>query len=537
VLSVAVIGATFNLAAADSLSDAMRLVPPDTVGAIVIPDLKRGNDELALCLERMDRPEAFFVGRPIDLAKAHFGLSVGVRDHGALLAVLRWPADRAEPMPLLIVPVNDAAAFLDGNFVRNQAGTLSSARLDGMHALDLGRWVALSPEAAALEGVRVADDSAAMERLHERLGERATELLRGEGIAWIDGAALRRLEGRADLGSLGDLPGVPAALGELPMTLPLEGLDLAAMSIDLDALGVMLHGALRYDEQSPIGAALRRPGRPAGSMSRLPDNTPYWALSIDVEAMRPLISMALPEGTINARTLALMEGIVAVQWGCWPSRLGVAVGGILNDSSLLVQTSDPAALHRGITDFIEQSAGEHDGVLIEPQLERNRPLRDGGSADAFEVRETPLPDGDATMLSIRSGVRSALFGNRGVHGFVRAVPDGVVVTFSQRPDVLGRATDAGVTAPAFAAAPVVAAMREFMVGQPVLEGYLGVSELARVARQLAGTFGMAEVVPAVDAGAEPVGVALSIDHGTLLGSTVIPAGVLGAMMDQARRMR
>ena len=66
-------------------------------------------------------------------------------------------------------------------------------------------------------------------------------------------------------------------------------------------------------------------------------------------------------------------------------------------------------------------------------------MKDGSTVTAFAVKETVTgPGGDVTERLMRQVLLSA----RGLHGFVRTVPGAVVVTFSQRTDVLGRATAA-----------------------------------------------------------------------------------------------
>ena len=63
VLSVS--AATF----AGALEDALRLVPADAAGALVIPSVKGASDDLQLAIDRMGKAEAALGGRPIDLLK------------------------------------------------------------------------------------------------------------------------------------------------------------------------------------------------------------------------------------------------------------------------------------------------------------------------------------------------------------------------------------------------------------------------------------------------------------------------------------
>jgi hypothetical protein len=129
----------------------------------------------------------------------------------------------------------------------------------------------------------------------------------------------------------------------------------------------------------------------------------------------------------------------------------------------------------------------------------------------------------------------AIFGNRGMHGFARAGQGGLVVTYSQRPDVLTRATDAqagrGAT---LADDAVVKSMMQWMVAKPDVVGFVGIGQLFKAARQIAGSFGGgADMLPPVPSRAEPIGVALDVRGGRIEGAIVVPTAVLAAMAEYA----
>ena len=104
VLSVS--AATF----AGALEDALRLVPADAAGALVIPSVKGASDDLQLAIDRMGKAEAALGGRPIDLLKAQLGIGAGFDDRGACVA---WAAPRATGFTnIAAFPVTDADAFV-----------------------------------------------------------------------------------------------------------------------------------------------------------------------------------------------------------------------------------------------------------------------------------------------------------------------------------------------------------------------------------------------------------------------------------------
>ena len=72
---------------AGALEDALRLVPADAAGALVIPSVKGASDDLQLAIDRMGKAEAALGGRPIDLLKAQLGIGAGFDDRGAFVAM------------------------------------------------------------------------------------------------------------------------------------------------------------------------------------------------------------------------------------------------------------------------------------------------------------------------------------------------------------------------------------------------------------------------------------------------------------------
>lgn len=554
-------------ARADTLESALALVPADAGGAFVVPSLKKCSDELMTCLERVDRAEALLVGRPLDLLKARLGVVGGVRDDGALVGVLRWPEGASSPMATLLVPVNDAKAFLEGNFPLDPAGNGMRTGAGGqklaskvIETKGRGAWVALADVPAGVEGI--AEDGAVVAKHLDRLGPKREGLLkRADILAWLDGPFVRALAKSSGAGGV-TVAGSPIDAQELKRIearlAPFrDGLTVAAIAWDVDALGLLGRGLLRFDPASDAGRLFAGgdetapelvKSRATAGLARLPDNPFYWAVGIDLLGLGGAPTLAgldafLP-GAKDAG--AWLADVRDVAWGVYPSKLGVAVGGMLNDSALVLGHGDPSKLRNELHARLDALAGERDGVRRAVKWTADREVKSKEFAetlvaDAYELVETPLPGAPpAPDAATQALVRSTLFGQRGVHGFVKPVEGALVITSSQRPDVLRRAIDSapGTNARRLSMNATIASMGEFLLPNPDIEAFLGLTAIGKLVRQTLATFGVAAGdQPDFDFGAEPVGLALEVDQHDVEGAIVIPAAVVGVAVDMAKRQR
>lgn len=554
-------------ATADSLASALALVPADAGGAFVVPSLKQCSDDLATCLERIDRPEALLVGRPIDLLKAQLGIVGGVRDDGAVVGVLRWPEGASSPIATLLVPVKDPKAFLDGNFPLDPDGSGMRTAAGGqklaskvIETTSRGAWVALADVPAGVEGI--ADDATVVAKHLERLGPKGAALLkRTDIVAWLDGPFVRALARSGGAGGV-TVAGSPVDAAELrrlearfaPFR---DGLTVAAISWDIDALGLLGRGLLRFDPSSDAGKLFAggdeavtegAKTRDTSGLARLPDSPFYWALGIDLHGLGGATALAALEPFLPGAKEAAswLTDVGDVAWGVYPSKLGVAVGGILNDSALVLGHADPKKLRDDLHARLDAIVGERDGVKRELKWTADREVKSKEFtetlvADAYELVETPLPGAPpAPDAATQAVVRSTLFGQRGVHGFMKPVEGALVITSSQRPDVLRRAIEAapGANAKRLSTNETIASMEEFLLPLPDVEAFLGLTAIGKLVRQTIATFGVGGEVgnqPDFDFGAEPVGLALEVDQHDIEGAIVIPAGVVGVAVDLAKR--
>ena len=568
------IGAALAVAAAfapavfaGSLEDALRLVPADATGVVVAPSVKAASDDLQLALDRMGRAEAALGGRPIDLLKAQVGLGAGFDDRGAFVA---WSQQRGTAFANVVaLAVTDADAFIAAMFDAAPDGAKGSMR---SRALGTAVWVhkagshVLVADADVLGAWSAGDGFAA--RLAERIGSRGMDIVRAADLfSWASEPVMRAAaakarsaaaldEGVAGMLPRGDAPEAAAAgaleaaaKGRERSAQVLEQVTDAVIAVDFDALAVMMRGWARFAPGSEFAKAIpaATPGaaaRPATALlGRLPAGASYMAIGLDLQAMGGLkhlrsVLATMPQGDrlqLPEWLDGVQDKVRQVQVAAYPSKLAIMTGGLMNDAAMVVVTDDPAGVKAGLRAWVEAQAWERGGLRSEPAWEESRTLKDGSAVTAFAVKETVTGPGPEATERL---AKQLILGTRGLHGFAREVPGALVVTFSQRTDVLGRAAAAaaGGQAPAMGTSGVVRAMSPWLVPDADLVAFVGVGELLSAARQVAGAIpgGAAEMVPEVAAGLEPVAFAVRSKDATWEGALVVPSGVLGAAFDLAK---
>ena len=573
-LAAAFVAWVVRPALAGGLDDALALVPRDAVAMVAVPSVKSASDDLQLAIDRMGKAEAALGGRPIDLLKAQARVGPGFDDRGAVVA---WARPVAGGLAHVVaMPVTDAQAFVSATLVPEPASGEGAMRAPG---IDVPLWhrvsgshVLVSDRKEALAEADVAPATPAAPAaapgfpamLAARVGARGMEIMRtADVVAWASTPAITSMVARMrDSADLERRAGESiAAAGAAAVARRWE--DEAAardrvarmlgeaqdvvVTVDFDALAIGLRAFARFDPAGEVAKAMpsgARAGAGAASMlARLPGAAFYAAAGIDLQSMGGLrhvrAYLATLPGAGRMLPLEWLDGaedaVQQVQVAAYPSKLGILSGGIMNDASFVVTTEDPQAVVSALRRWVEAQSGEAGGIRREPTWEEARALKDGSTVTAFAVKETVTgPGGDVTERIMRQ----VLLSSRGLHGFVRTVPGAVVVTFSQRTDVLGRATAAATpgAAKTMAASPVVRAMSGWLVPEPDFVMFLGAGELMSAARQVADAVpGMAGVaIPQAGAATEPFATAFRSRDGTWEAAVVVPAGVLGLAFDAAK---
>ncbi|MGA1468055.1 MAG: hypothetical protein ACO38V_10475 [Phycisphaerales bacterium] len=529
-----------------ALDRALELVPPDAAGFVCVPSLKRLNDDLVQCLERMDRPGTAVIGRPIDQIKARLGIAVAVEDRGSLVAW--WPAaDESGDAGAvrLLVPTEDGAAFLAGNFEAAPDAGANAYRGPGgsiWFARSLAGHVLLSTDAAAVEGYAAKGGLAAPFR--ERMGAAWDEL---DVIAWGGPVAMRDLtkQGRAAMpADFEPPPGYDAEAAERWRGAFEQSLTDGLVAIDVDPLGVAVRTFAKLAPESPLGEMVANASLGEASLDRVPGAPFYLAGSLDLAAIggvAPLRAFAKLAGLPEGLWLDVAANLRKVQLAVYPSKLGIAAGGFFNDAALAIEADDPAALRQAIETGVLAAAGDAAGLRWKGAFERDRTLKNGDQVDAFEVSQMAIPGGEqgaigAVDLAQRQLVWQIAFGSRGLNGFLEpAGGSWSVLTFSQRPDVLGRAIEAASGGgPGLDRDGAVRALRRWLPTGAQAVGFIGIGQFGKLLKQVARMVpgGGEAALPDIPANIEPVAFGLTVRPGSVETSLVLPAGVLGLGYDQ-----
>jgi len=323
---------------------------------------------------------------------------------------------------------------------------------------------------------------------------------------------------------------------------PADGLLDGVLSVDFDPLGVSTRSFAIMDPAKPLGRATRGgPAADAVGLSHLPKGPVVLAASVDpsglggVEALEELRPMAPEAPAMPEWIMANRQLIRRVEFAIYPSKLGVAGGGLLNEACLWLGTADSARARELLKAWMTGLSGTRDGMETKVVWEEGKTTKDGTVADAWSVVEQPVAGGRARPNPMRRMAQSLVFGPRGATGFVKTFPDGMLITFSQRPDVLKRCVETIEGGPSLESSPAIAALRAWLLPGPDVEAYVGVGSLLSVVRQAAASFpGGGLELPDAPPNLEPVAFAMQVQDARVETATMVPAGVVGVMAELYR---
>jgi len=558
-LSSALIGtASASFSPADSavppdLERALGWIPESAVSFVVVPNLKKASNDLEQLVEATGQGGVLAMGRPIDLLKAQLGVGSNLDENGPLVAY--FPSAAAEgTLPVFVLPCTDATAFLNANLKpapESGEGAYTNASGLVLFAKPLDGRVALATDRAALP----ADGARGIgERFAARVqgADENAWLERADLIAWGSRdalaaavAAARRAEipdAALEAGGGGFGGGFGGSREEMEANREraLKLFDMLAdgiVTIDVDPLGLFIGAVGVGEPMSPLASlAAGGTGKPA-RFAHLPQNPFYLALAANIDALGgpekfgELLDLAgIARDVLPAWFYAEGKDITEVELAAYPSKLGVAIGGALNDSALFIGSRNPSTTLARVESGILALAGESDGLRREPAWNAEKKLKTGDVVAAFEIKETVIDATKRPGIDIERLAKQFIFGSRGVNGLAKKTADGVVITFSQRPDVYARAMEAAAGTKTLAKDDTVASIEEWLPAARDVEVMLGLGQLTNLVGQIASSFmGEEEVraaLPKVPADTEPIAFAIDLEGGRTRAAVVVPAAVL-----------
>ena len=558
-LSSALIGtASASFSPADSavppdLERALGWIPESAVSFVVVPNLKKASNDLEQLVEATGQGGVLAMGRPIDLLKAQLGVGSNLDENGPLVAY--FPSAAAEgTLPVFVLPCTDATAFLNANLKpapESGEGAFTNASGLVLFAKPLDGRVALATDRAALP----ADGARGIgERFAARVqgADENAWLERADLIAWGSRdalaaavAAARRAEipdAALEAGGGGFGGGFGGSREEMEANREraLKLFDMLAdgiVTIDVDPLGLFIGAVGVGEPMSPLASlAAGGTGKPA-RFAHLPQNPFYLAIAANIDALGgpeklgELLDLAgIARDVLPAWFYAEGKDITEVELAAYPSKLGVAIGGALNDSALFIGSRNPSMTLARVESGILALAGESDGLRREPAWNAEKKLKTGDVVAAFEIKETVIDATKRPGIDIERLAKQFIFGSRGVNGLAKKTADGVVITFSQRPDVYARAMEAAAGTKTLAKDDTVASIEEWLPAARDVEVMLGLGQLTNLVGQIASSFmGEEEVraaLPKVPADTEPIAFAIDLEGGRTRAAVVVPAAVL-----------
>ncbi len=546
-----------SVAAAGNTEAALAHVPPSATSFVLVPDLARAGNDVMEALAKMNRPETSVLGKPVEQLKGWLGVGEGFDERGSIIAyAVEAPEGIAAPAVwTVLLPASDAKALAASMGMKDDgsmefAGQPAFAKPIATH-LVISQRAELARDYDAKGGMAAAFLEIVGADSRVRMDE-------AEVVAWAGPIAIEqsRLASeqaveRAKAEDEGG-PGLQVfgqgqeQLRQFTKALT-SSMEHGVLLVDVDSLGLAIRPIAVLAKDGALAKSLGQGPVGPAPLSLLPKGPVYGALSIDVGAiggpgaLEAVLAIVDPSSVIVPNWLrGAAAHVDAIQFAAYPSKLGVLAGGLLNDSSLVIVSKDPGAVQTVFQEQVVQMGGEHDGLKFTPSWESSRVLKDGTTAAAFEVKPEPTASADAPEAGIdamQMMAMQAIFGNRGMHGFCRAGNGSLVVTYSQRQDVLTRASDAQAgKGDALSDDSVVKSMMQWMVAKPDVVGFIGVGQLLKAARQVAGSFGApTNAFPPIPSRAEPIGFAIDVTSSRVEGAIVVPTAILAGLAEFAAR--
>lgn len=539
-----------------ALPAVMDRVPETAVVTIAVPNFTTFKKDVESLGTLLKLP----IGQGLD----QFGLlkadAKGIKQDGSVaIIVFAAPTKKddmggeesGEPMPVVLVPITDYAAFL-GNFAAKAGGGIDEIQIEGEPAFakDLGGGFAAL--AKQKDHLALVDGKGGNLATHEKLAGKTGNALADRSDLFIAvnmpvarpllkksvGEGIQKMEENAP--AMGAQQGDPVAMAKAMGTLSDEFLDSAQgwiAGLNIDNLGVALDTVLAFTDGSRFAKIAAEPGNAGALMGRLPGMPFLVAGALDLSSpalktwfdeVAKLSLQAVPEEqrALNAAQFAVMQksdgmaGIIGVS----PAGL---MGGLLANGVSFVSTKDPAALIKANQEAFKFMV---DQKLASGKWEEGKQEIDGVKVDAFEYRL--LPDPNNPGMAMGAGM---IFGpSGGPAGFVARVDGGLIQTMGKNSSLVSTALKAAKGEGSFVGNKTVAQIGDLLPKGRAAEAYISVKDILNQVLPMAAMFGMPVTID-VPENLPPIGAAIAPGSGSVTASIYLPAPVLKTLAEVVKQ--
>lgn len=446
--------------AASATPPALDLVSPDTPIVIGIKSLSEATGDAQKWAQAVMPPEA-----AMNVMMMNQMLSLpGLNPDGSAAIAMTFPNGdpmRSEPVPTLVVPVEDYNAFVEA-MQGNAADGITALNMMGetMYAKDLGGgFMALSPEMGLVEKFSGKTGQTAAHKA--RMGERGTNAADGADVFVIlDIETMRPMleEGLSEMKEqmqFAAMMGGEAAAAQInAMTSVADAVvadaRTAVVGLGLDDSGVWLDFAGQFADGSDTGKVFADSGDSTPLLGAVPNMDYVMAAAFDMsnKGMQGLMANAKAM-TKGMGMTGTAEGVMehtkgqAFIMGTTP---GMFAGGLFTNTVQFAASDDPEALLGAMKASMEEMNGQsQEGMIFNTTYTEDAGQAAGRSLNAWSLSMSADPDHENAMATgMALSQMTMLFGGQaGPSGYITTTDKGVVSTFAKNTKLMEKVLTGG----------------------------------------------------------------------------------------------
>lgn len=556
---------------ASALPDALGLVPRNAEMVVLVTNPAAFSGKIAQLKEALGLP-APFMDDVLGLFKDQTGMLQGVDDNRPMLLVIQGLSSfvasngDTEPLPTILVPVRDYAAFV-GNYSGDAAAPVTA--LDMPHGSDgyakrLGQYAAMSPEE---EIVQAYTPSGAVAAIAERIGKEGAGCMdRSDLVVYVDLEALGpvvapkldELVGQMSKGPAGAMPGMEeiwAGYANLAKGFLTQGSTLL-IGLDLAPEGMGLSKVVRFRPDSTWAEAMQG-GRGAAQqqLGRLPDQSFIVAGAFDfrflpIERIYGTFFSMMPESIrgsyekIREQIEPMFEEMQGGAMMLRPPPPDAMMGGGLINALYAYDVKDADRFMGVVKEYFTglngfavpimapgMTAGEGEelpAMTYSTSITENALTVAGVPVNQFTM-SVSMPPEMMQQMGPAAGFMSML---TNYQGYMAATGSTFVMTTVADPELIGQALRAAASSNGLGSGGAIAAIRDRALPPgSIAEFYLSLGGIAEAANGFLGMMGQPPIE--VPSGLPPVASGVSLAAGEISYRLYVPTETSKFAVDTA----